>query len=222
MSKSVTFHGRLFFVVQHSLVHNQPLPLKMQNQNSLERLMACFFSSIGIVAAVFLANSILRWKRMGKSRVSQPARFDLEKLAPYPNEKIKGFEKHRIRMSLKKMDRINWLTVDKNYKALHSIRKELLKTQRRKMVQCLPEAKDVCQEALHEVSKFLCKRYPAMFEMDNAEKIIRNKEVGEQFQLSNGWNESMPPLEMAARLAMDDFTIILRNEEGMHYMWVSN
>lgn len=193
----------------------------MQYQDSLERWMACFMSSIGVIAAVLLAKSILHWKTSGKrTHFPRPAQFDLEKLAPYPNEKIRGFEKHRIRMSLKKMDHVNWLTVDKNYTALHKIRKVLFSTQKQKKIQCLPEARDACQEALHEVSKFLCKRYPAMFEMDDAGKIIRNKENKEEFHL-DGWNDSMPPLEIAARLAMDDFTIILKNDEGMHYMWVS-
>ncbi|WEW54779.1 hypothetical protein PRK78_000204 [Emydomyces testavorans] len=188
--------------------------------NSPETLMAFVWGNISIIILAFFARFIWRWMELSKSaNTVRPATFDLETVAPYPSEKIKGFEKYRIRMGLKKMDRANWLTVDKDYVALHRIRKSLLETQKEKMVQCLPEAKEACQEALHEVSKFLCKRYPAMFETctsGSGPKVI-NKEVGEEFCLS-GCSGSISPLEIAARLAMDDLTIILKNKEGIHYM----
>ncbi|EEP82205.1 predicted protein [Uncinocarpus reesii 1704] len=188
--------------------------------SSPEGLIAFFWGNIGLVTVAFLIKLILRWRKpYTPINLSQPTSFDLEKITPYPSEQIKGFEKHRIRMSLKKMDQTNWLTVDKNYAPLHEIRLGLLETQREKMVQCLPEAREACQEALQEVSDFLCRRYPAMFEtyMSNSGPKVRNKQNGEVYCL-DGRDDSISPLEVAARLGMDDLTIILKNEDGMHYM----
>ncbi|EFW20916.1 hypothetical protein D8B26_002798 [Coccidioides posadasii str. Silveira] len=189
-------------------------------QYSSERLIALFWRNIAVLATALLFRWLWRWREGPKSGgLSRPTAFDLEKIAPYPSEQIKGFEKHRIRMALKKMDRINWLTVDRNYCSLYEIRNTLFNTQKEKMVQCLPEAREACQEALREVVTFLCKRYPAMFETyaSSSGQRVRNNKTGEEFSL-NGWDDSLSPLEIAARLSMDDMNIILKNKEGMHYM----
>ncbi|KAI1965400.1 hypothetical protein LOZ58_001247 [Ophidiomyces ophidiicola] len=135
------------------------------------------------------------------------------------NMRIKGFEKYRIRMGLKKMDQENWLTIDKDDMALQAIRNGLFETEKEKKVQCLPEARNACQEALEEVCGFLCRRHPTMFEISSSgtESRIKNKVTGEEYCLEE-WNSSITPLEIAARLGMDDLTIILKNEKGAHYM----
>lgn len=120
-------------------------------------------------------------------------------------------------MSLKALDKDNWLTVDKNYKKQHKIRTEFLHRDR-SMVQCLPEANEACAEALEEITAFLCERYPAMFSIKRsiAGLIIQNKETGETFSTrKDNW---MSPLEIASRLTMEDLTILLRNQNGEHYM----
>lgn len=121
-------------------------------------------------------------------------------------------------MNLKALDKVNWLTVDKNYKQQHNIRTEFLHKDRSMMVQCLPQADEACAEALEKITSFLCERYPAMFNMErsNSGLIIQNKETGETF--STGKDNGMSPLEIASRLTMEDLTILLKNENGEHYM----
>ncbi|OAL71957.1 hypothetical protein A7D00_3989 [Trichophyton violaceum] len=125
--------------------------------------------------------------------------------------------KYRITMGLKRMDKAGWLIVDENYSARHQVRANLFNNRNREVSQCLPEAKDACDEALKEVSSFLCRTYPDMFELKESASgtIVRNKLMGEEFPLENS---TISPLEAAARLAMEDMTILLKNDSGDHYV----
>lgn len=127
--------------------------------------------------------------------------------------------KYRITMGLKRMDKAGWLIVDENYSARHQVRANLFNNRNREVSQCLPEAKDACDEALKEVSSFLCRTYPDMFELKESASgtIVRNKLMGEEFPLENS---TISPLEAAARLAMEDMTILLKNDSGDHYVYV--
>ncbi|EFR04001.1 hypothetical protein MGYG_07005 [Nannizzia gypsea CBS 118893] len=135
-------------------------------------------------------------------------------LSPTP---VREKPKYRITMGLKRMDKACWLVVDDTYNARHQVRANLFNTRNREVSQCLPEAKGACNEALKEVSSFLCRTYPNTFELKESTSgaIVRNKRVGEEFPLENG---SIPPLEAAARLAMEDMTILLKNDSGDHYV----
>ncbi|KAM5447881.1 hypothetical protein MaudCBS49596_005675 [Microsporum audouinii] len=136
--------------------------------------------------------------------------------APTPAP-VREKPKYRITMGLKRMDKAGWLVVDDTYNARHEVRASLFNTRNREVSQCLPEAKGACSEALKEVSSFLCKTHPGMFELKESTSgtVVRNKRMGEEFPLENG---SIPPLEAAARLAMEDMTILLKNDNGDHYV----
>lgn len=127
--------------------------------------------------------------------------------------------KYRITMGLKRMDKAGWLVVDDNYSARHQVRANLFNNRNREVSQCLPEAKEACNEALKEVSSFLSRTYPDMFELKESASgtIVRNKLMEEEFPLENS---SISPLEAAARLAMEDMTILLKNDSGDHYVYV--
>ncbi|KMU72154.1 hypothetical protein CISG_00463 [Coccidioides immitis RMSCC 3703] len=72
-----------------------------------------------------------------------------------------------------------------------------------------------------KLSHSFCKRYPGDVRKHTHLALGRELEttrLGEEFSL-NGWDDSpLSPLEIAARLSMDDMNIILKNKEGMHYM----
>ncbi|KAM5454549.1 hypothetical protein McanCB56680_000632 [Microsporum canis] len=140
--------------------------------------------------------------------------------APTPAP-VREKPKYRITMGLKRMDKAGWLVVDDTYTARHEVRASLFNTRNREVSQCLPEAKGACSEALKEVSSFLCKTHPGMFELKESTSgtVVRNKRMGEEFPLENG---SIPPLEAAARLAMEDMTILLKNDNGDHYVYVKS
>lgn len=147
---------------------------------------------------------------------------DVTQRAPYPCNAIKGNQKFRITMGLRKLDELNWLTVDKNYMREHEIRDSLLQNQRDDVLQCLPESKAACAESLEVVAEFLCERYPSMFHMETcgAARKIHNVKTGESFVIDDA-NSTAEPLEIAVRLAMEDLSVLMKNDDGEYYLYVS-
>ncbi|KAJ5676632.1 uncharacterized protein N7477_002265, partial [Penicillium maclennaniae] len=143
-------------------------------------------------------------------------------LKPQP---IKGRERYRVMMDIRKLDAQNWLTLDKNYMDEHRVRDALLRQKRDQVIQCLPESVDACHEALEEVSNFLSQRFPNMFEttLYNSNPHIQNRMTGEKFKLGGSApNENLTDaLEAAVRLTMEDLSILMMNEENEYYLAAS-
>ncbi|PGH37034.1 hypothetical protein GX50_00017 [[Emmonsia] crescens] len=174
--------------------------------------MAVFLQLLLLI--IILLGEIIRQLLKSKAGTRKEG-FDLEKLPPYPVEQVKGRARYRTNMGLKRLDQHNWLTIDKNYMEQHELRDALFQTQRIKVFQCLPEAQHACEELLQEVATYLCGRYPTIFEMDkDAVKITK---TGEIFCLGDP-TDDLEPLEAAARLAMEDFSILLENDSGQSYL----
>lgn len=191
------------------------------------------FSLVAIPIFVFLfavrhQKQLLKWlshnpkgKHCSKN-ASNPS--DIRRMAPYPAQPIKGRERYRVMMDIRKLDAQNWLTLDKNYMDEHRVRTQLLHEKREEVLRCLPESIDPCQEALEEVSNFLCERFPNMFEMSiqDGRKIIDNRMTDDKFAVSGrDPNEGLTEaLEAAVRLTMEDLSILMMNEEGEFYLYV--
>lgn len=176
-----------------------------------------------LVGFLFISLSIrwlytwLRFFSSGKG--SQSSVRDLERMVPYPAQPIRGRESYRVMMDVRKLDRHNWLTIDKNYVPEHRVRDRLLEAERKKVFQCLPESREACAEALAEVVTFLCERFPWMFEQTKRgeEKMVLNKKTGETFVFTET-NNGMEPLEIAVRLTMEDLSILMKNEDDEYYL----
>lgn len=151
---------------------------------------------------------------------------DVKSMAPYPAQAIKGRERYRVMMDIRKLDVQNWLTLDKNYMEEHCVRDDLLREKRDKVLQCLPESAQACQEALEEVSEFLCERYPNMFQksVQGDRTSIQNCMTGERFDIggSGSGGEGIDALEAAVRLTMEDLSILMMNEDGEYYLYAPN
>ena len=194
----------------------------LENQSS-DILLLSPLPLTGFTTVVVMIMCFWRWMKEFKRFLGlQPAECDLERMKPYPDDPIKGREKYRITMGLRKADKENWLTIDNKYMEEHWVRDGLLKDEREKVYQCLPESQEACEETLEEVAGFLCKKYPQMFEKIRTVNgpAIHNKKTGEKFQRGNS-KYGMEPLEMAVRLAMEDFSILLQNADGEYCLFVS-
>lgn len=125
-------------------------------------------------------------------------------------------------MDIRKLDSQNWLTLDKNYMEEHRVRDHLLREKRGKVLQCLSESVEACQEALEEVSSFLCERFPSMFQTEtmDGKQFIHNRMTGEKFQIDNAvpYEKPTDALEAAVRLTMEDLSILMKNDEGEYYL----
>lgn len=149
---------------------------------------------------------------------------DPSDLKPYPAQPIRGRERYRVMMDIRKLDVLNWLTLDKNYMDEHRVRDALLREKRDQVLQCLPESVDACREALEEVSHFLCQRFPTMFEttMHESKPYIQNRMTGESFNICGSVLDEAPTnaLEAAVRLTMEDLSILMMNEDDEYYLYV--
>lgn len=180
------------------------------------------FVAFTIVSVLF--QWLLKLFHPSQEKVSEKSKVqDATRKAPYPCNAIKGNQKFRITMGLRRLDEWNWLTVDKNYLKEHDVRASLLQNQRSQVIQSLPESKIACAEGLEVVAEFLCERYPDMFYMEVAGdlKKIHNRKTGESFIIGDE-NSTTDPLETAVRLAMEDLSILIMNEEGEYYLYVSH
>lgn len=175
------------------------------------------FTIIGVFIQWLVKSIYISHRGTASNKPDEP---DVTLTAPYPCNAIKGSRKFRITMGLRKLDVRNWLTVDKNYMKEHDIRNSLLKKERKKVFECLPESREACAEILEIVSDFLCERYPSMFRMkqDGAKTEIQNIKTGESF-VSDGSDSTMEPLEIAVRLVMEDLNVLMQNSEGEYYLY---
>ncbi|PMD55740.1 uncharacterized protein K444DRAFT_645446 [Hyaloscypha bicolor E] len=124
-------------------------------------------------------------------------------------------------MGLKRLDSSNWLTLDSAYLPEHFLRCNLLCTHRPQVIQCLPGSEPACHEVLSLVTSFLSSRFPQHFTLINLTlpsgevPAIHNHLTQETFPV--GRQNCPNPLEIAAKLSMEDFNILVKNQETGEY-----
>ena len=127
----------------------------------------------------------------------------------------------KMAMGLKRLDSSNWLTLDSAYLPEHFLRCNLLCTHRPQVIQCLPGSESACHEVLSLVTSFLSSRFPQHFTLTNLTlssgevPAIHNHLTQETFTV--GQQNCPNPLEIAAKLSMEDFNILLKNQETGEY-----
>ncbi|KAJ5946951.1 hypothetical protein N7454_003790 [Penicillium verhagenii] len=152
---------------------------------------------------------------------------NLNRMAPYPAQPIRGRERYRIMMDIRRLDAHNWLTLDKNYMDEHRVRDLLLCEKRDKVLRCLPESLAACQETLKEVSEFLSERFPTMFKktIHVNETWIENMATKERFNVGGqgptACVNGTDALEAAVRLTMEDLSVLMMNGDGEYYLAAS-
>ncbi|KAG4432037.1 hypothetical protein IFR05_012476 [Cadophora sp. M221] len=161
-----------------------------------------------------------RWQQTSLRTTKQPPcdaeTKILQDVKPYQFPAMKERTHSRVAMGLKRLDESNWLTLDSNYLPEHALRLNFLTTCRSNVIECLPGSESACQEVLNIVTSFLSTRFPqhfAIISSPSGPKII-NHLTDEVYPIG----PSCPnPLEVAAKLSMEDFNILLRNPETGEY-----
>ncbi|KAL5338450.1 hypothetical protein BJX70DRAFT_388520 [Aspergillus crustosus] len=175
------------------------------------------------VALKIRNNHLPSWLAATKRFTQHVGCNDIKGMAPYPAQPIKGRDRYRVMMDIRKLDVENWLTLDKNYLDEHVVRSQLLEQERQKVFQCLPESYDACLEALEEVVEFLTQRFANMFERKKHSETttVYNRMTGETFVYGGEKTNQMDPLEIAVRLTMEDLSILMKNEDEEYYLAAS-
>jgi len=134
----------------------------------------------------------------------------LQDVKPYQFPPLRERTSTKMAMGLKRLDIDNWLTLDSNYLSENKLRCNLFKTKEANVIQCLSGSEDACYEVLDIVSTFMSTRFPQHFTMTrwSGEPAIYNHLTDETFLVGR---KCPKPLEVAARLAMEDFNILVKN-----------
>lgn len=136
----------------------------------------------------------------------------LKDIAPYKLPPLRMERSQQMAMGFKLLDNSNWLTIDSNYLHEHLIRRNSLRDCYSNVIQCLPGSEQACQETLDLVVNFLTARYKHYFTVKESQ--IRNHLTNETHLVGT---QCPHPLEIAARLAMEDFNIMMKNSESGEY-----
>lgn len=137
---------------------------------------------------------------------------------PYNFPPIRERASTKMAMGLKRLDESNWLTLDSAYLPEHFLRCHLLCTKRPQVLQTLPGSEAACQEVLSLVVTFLSSRFPQHFTLTTTSlegPAIHNHLTNEIFPI--GQQNCPNPLEIAAKLSMEDFNILVKNQETGEY-----
>ena len=135
-----------------------------------------------------------------------------EMLNPYVLPGFRADPPNYMTMGLKHVDHAKWLIIENMYMKFYEARRKLLSKKRSEVVQVTPEAEEACEELMREVVRFLTEMYSDFFEIieKHGAKMIWNKLANEQMRIEKPW--ICHPLEMCARLAMEDFNVLEKSE----------
>ncbi|KAF2672707.1 hypothetical protein BT63DRAFT_450733 [Microthyrium microscopicum] len=139
-----------------------------------------------------------------------------KKLYALPQYNLQPLSANQSSLSIRprELDIDNWLPIDWSYLAFHSTRKRSLDQKKDSAIQYRngnepdPVVDAACRNTLELVIEHLTTLYPQFFKLSG--NIISNLLTGESFDIDNG---AMRPLEIAARLANEDFNILLPIEK---------
>lgn len=121
-------------------------------------------------------------------------------------------------LGVEEVDRKLWLDINmRHYLDMHAARKSLLSDKRDECIHTMPEASAACEDLLADVVEFLVENYPEHFtlEEDDGRMSIRNKITKEVFSVKGPLE--MNPLEICARLAVEDFHVFMRDEASTNW-----
>lgn len=122
------------------------------------------------------------------------------------------------KLGLHRMKDNEWLTVDGTYEEFMDARATLLARKHDECIQMTPDGEASCMELLWEVVDFLTHEYPSQFSvlLRGGVRKVRNHILGEDWSLQEPYD--CPPLEVCARLCMEDFNVLLQSHFTGQYV----
>jgi hypothetical protein len=120
-----------------------------------------------------------------------------------------------LTMGLRGFGQEGWLTIDDNYVREHEVKLRLLATRGNSVFGCLPAAEPACGEVLEMVVECLTGQYPQLFRLSAEGEYIEAVRTNETYGLGRS-SRRMHPLEIAARLAMEDLNVLAKGKNDQH------
>jgi hypothetical protein len=170
------------------------------NNQSLQNLSKCY---------------TLPWAERSNTTIANSKQPLPTALQPFQLPPLRTRSSSRMAMGLKRLDESNWLTIDRFYHSEHTLRAQMLQNCRPNVLQCLPGTEAACREVLDLVTSFLSKRFPEHFTINHSASIIHNHLTQESYLIGA---QCPNPMETAARLAMEDFNVLIKDQATGEYL----
>lgn len=163
------------------------------------------------------------WRQYWQHEAAADSSKPIQALCQWPSaannqRAFKTSGKYHMTMDLRRADLGRWLEIDDQYHVVHNIRSTLLDHHRSQVLQCRPGSEAACTEVLELVVDFLTRTYPAQFRRQSSSAgsdLVEIVATGEVFRVSAPF-DGFDPLEIAARLAVEDFNILIKGQDNVH------
>lgn len=158
-----------------------------------------------------------------KAPIKEP---EIQKVTPLPSltpEKVKDYDDRPWRpfrwpyhqtMSIFKLDLNHWLDMDKWYIRYIEEKRKIFNVYGKEYCDWLPESEEACEELLEVIVDHMLTRYPSLFK--KTEEGIHNLITDKQLDLRKPYK--MHPLHYIGELAKEDFYVVKKRPDGMHYL----
>lgn len=176
-----------------------------------------------LVSLVFFASALYRHTLMQYLKASTSSTSSLDYISAEQGvresrPKFKQCGKWHLTMDLRKPQRETWLEVDDQYLPEHCIRSKLLDDKRSTVLQSRPGSEAACAEALELVVQDLTTNFPEKYRAWPSPSNVEMVEIvatGEVFRVRAPFH-GIEPLEVAVRLAAEDFNILIKGGKDEH------
>ncbi|MCJ1461413.1 hypothetical protein MMC07_000010 [Pseudocyphellaria aurata] len=211
--------------------HRRWIPISGHNLKMPLQIMAVFCSGYFWIFSLALSTVMIinhLWHQKLPHEVGVNSKHPIRTLSQRPstaNTKgvFKTSGKYHMTMGLQRSVLGHWLAVDDQYRIEHHMRSTLLDHRKSQVLQCRPGSEVACKEVLDLVVDYLTRTYPTQFRHQacaTGGDLVEVVATGEVFRI-NAPFDGLAPLEVAARLAMEDFNILIKGEDNVHYLEAS-
>ena len=174
--------------------------------------------SLLIFAIALIRHTLMQYSKADTSAMNIPRDICAEQEVKESRPKFKQGGKWHLTMNLRKPNMGRWLEADDQYLLEHDIRSKLLDDKKSAVLQCLPGSEAACTEALELVVQDLITKFPEKYRAWPSASDVETVEImatGEVFRARAPFC-GMGPLEVAARLAAEDFNILIKGHKDEH------
>lgn len=175
------------------------------------------FSPVLVAVALF-RHSLMQYLKAGTSSMSSLDDIPAKQAVTESRPKFKESGKWHLTMDLRKPERETWLEMDNQYLPEHGIRSKLLNDKKGAVLQCRPGSEAACAEALELVVRDLTTNFPQQYKAWPSPSNVEKVEIvatGEVFRVRAPFH-GMEPLEVAVRLAGEDFNVLIKGGKDEH------
>jgi hypothetical protein len=177
-----------------------------------------FSSTVGVslllLVIALVRHALLRYLKANTPSMDSNPDLSSKQGVKESRPKFKPTGRWHLTMNLRRPELESWLEVDDQYLLDHGVRSELLDNQKSAVLQCRPGSEAACTEVLELVVQNLTSNYPDQYRAwpspSNVE-MVEMVATGEVFRVTAPLE--MEPLEVAARLAVEDFNVLIKGQD---------